>query len=607
MSNNRNQAQSGRRAQSGEQKFLLISAARVESLNAIKIDATMAKVLVDSGLKLRIEIDGNNQAATTLVDSSTGRIAGTIADIKKIAGFRKFAADEKKVSAANSIMNPIEDKITRATQQVRTEAGQGNFLPAKLSPGAMEAIKDSNTRVSILLKNRRVLENAAPVAPDEQKGVIAALRNWIAKSLEVHAALVKHAIRGGEIKGHLSEALFTARVPAWVHGRLTSVNLETFSGGDYRRFLFPADAKKGICFTVREITTATFRTHNEWVLEFSNVQVSILEDQALLRAMFNSQADIDFANEADPIGSLLRGEKVLLTPIFFSAEYLFEPKARNKSSSFAQNPDFSNPRAALRTVIETVVAIQTFEIRTSDQVATIWSPLTEGLALNFRENINAKRNLFRVALDGPAETESRIRALYTFGNDKAELLERALFYIGFRIPPTSTIARAFFNAIGFAVATTSTETWAQTPLNSVIVQRGTNSVGVASAAPMAELTPTLHNLLSPAIATGAEQDLKAEVVRSAGTRAGPTNKKKGAQKGPSSLTALSLPSLRVTKKLKGDLEFLRVPVEEWLRGFMTISLQNAAAGLVDAQLDSLFEVEGDSDDSDGEDPEAEED
>jgi len=599
MSNTNSNNLSGRRQNNREQKPLYITVSRIKALSEIRIDPVLGKILVDSGNKIQVEIDGSNNVSVIFVNRKGDQV-GSVKDIERIAGFRKFANDEKKASVAESIMAPIEAKMTRAVELQRTETGDAGYTPPKLAPAMLEALKDSNKRVQMLLENRRILETARGNKPAEQQGVVEALVRWINQCLEVHAAYVRRIVAGGEIKGFLSESLFVNRVPSWVHQRLTSSNLATMTGGDVRRFLFPADARKGVSVTVRELANPAFRAANAWLLQYSNLQIAVISNGALIRAIANSQADISFENEADVVGTSLRNEKVVVTPHWFGVEYLFEPKSRGKGSSFTQNPDFSTPKAGLRSIMETLVAVQTFDIRTSDQVSSIWGPIAAGLDIDFRTNVNARRNLFRVALDAETQISGRIKALFAVANQQAEILFRALVQIGLRMTPTSVIYGALMGGIDFQTREdTTTELWTENLRTSAVRIDG---LDLDAENPRVQAaTSAMHDTLHRPIVTGGENDLRTRVVEASGTRALRGGKKKSQNV---NLSSLSKEARTVAKKFTDDLAFLKKPLEEWLRGFATESMQIAAARLVEAQMDSLLndredeesDAESDSDD-----------
>jgi len=175
--------------------------------------------------------------------------------------------------------------------------------------------------------------------------------------------------------------------------------------------------------------------------------------------------------------------------------------------------------------METLVAVQTFDIRTSDQVSSIWGPISAGLGIDFRTNVNARRNLFRVALDTETQISGRIKALFAVANQQAEILFRALVQIGLRMTPTSVIYGALMDGIDFqAREDTTTELWTENLRTSAVRIDG---LDLDAENPRVQAaTSAMHDTLHRPIVTGGENDLRTRVVEASGTRALRGGKKK---------------------------------------------------------------------------------
>lgn len=584
------QRPSGRREQQKETLPIMLTPAKINFFNSTKIDPVLSKILIDSGLKIRVEIGGSGQATTTLIDVRSGKESGTIQDIERIAGFRRFAIDEKKQSLAAMAILPIEDRITRVVQSARDSAGSETFLPEKFGPQVIQTLKDSDKTVRVILENRKVIENVYPIAADEQKPALRMLGNWVSKALEAHALLTTAATLGQETKGFLAQKLFELALPKWGYDRVCLKDFGASSITDYRRVIFPADSKKGIVFTVRELADKRMREENAYVLGNSAVQIKLVTDPEVMKSLFQVESAPAFDNEADQLGTSLRGEKILLSPLYYGIDYMFEPKTRGKLSSFSQLPDLTEPKAILRSVTEAWVQVQCLETRTGTQVGSIWDPLRTGLSnFNYKDNVSMKRNLFAVSLENKTVLEERVKSIVFCSSDSARAMVRNLLSIALRVGGNHNICKVMFSVIGCAKPVEVTKE-GFAPSGTTLVKGPASAAGKATDPPVP--ATMIWNGVSRPISSDEDKALRKLVAKKTGLLDTTIPKKKKGAKAPH-LGILGKRAKKMLERLTDDQRFLEVGLTDFFRRFTDSNLQDVAVRLVEAQLDDVLLQEDD--------------
>lgn len=586
---------SGRRDKTREEIPIYVTAARVQSLNNIKIDTILQKILSDSGCVIQITLSPDNQAVTNIVDEESRKRIGGLADISRLAGFRKFATDERKKSSVSEVLYPIEEKAFRVYEQIILDAPG---TPAKkLGAVSIAALKDSNSAVEILLANRKIIEPKLTDSSESVKATAKTMIAWIEHGLVTNTQLVSKIIKGEDFKGFIYDNLFSLSVPKWGYDKLSRTKLAEIEGFDFRRVLFPADAKKGLAFTVRELRSANMRARNSFVLSYSGFQKQLVSDHSMLQLICATSEPVEIDNEASVYGTQLRNEKVLITAPYYDLEFLFGGKARGKYSSFSVKPDYSSPRNSLRSIVEAVLCVQSFEMQLSDQKTEVWEKIALGLSVNFKDNISAKRNLFAVAIESKTILAPRIESIYKLESH----MSRALFYEWVRIVGRFTTDSALLAKIKIMLGITDESL---TPENRIVadVDSDSETYAMSMICPNRPVFAPVTGMMKK-IETASDQLAFKSFRNAIGTAelGGPKKKK---SKG-TSVTELGPESkLAIAKISKNDrCRFLKEPIEEWLRGFVSKKLQAAAAGIVLAQFDSLLDEDLDSDEDDSSDDE----
>jgi len=164
-------------------KALIINSARLTGLQTTKVDQVLGTILSKANLNVTLKINAD-QCVVTITDEGNGKRICTIADILRINGFRKFAMDQKKISEAEIIMNPVLDRFFNAFKMIRAEQGMEGFLPPQIQSASVAAMKDANVTISNILKNDEALGKMSKVnTQGNSRILIDIMRDWIAKTL----------------------------------------------------------------------------------------------------------------------------------------------------------------------------------------------------------------------------------------------------------------------------------------------------------------------------------------------------------------------------------------------------------------------------------------
>jgi hypothetical protein len=569
-------------------KAIIINSGRLLSLQTTKVDQVLGTILSKANLNVTLKINAD-QCIVTITNDGDGKRVCTIADILRINGFRKFAMDQKKISEASSILDPVLDRFFNAFKLVRTETEMADFLPPQIQSGPIAAMKDANIVISNLLKNDEALGKMSKVnTKGNSRILIDLLRNWISKTLEIYASLYVKICKGQDTKGFLAEEIFVQKIPKWAFDKFSRTDLNKVAGQDIRRLFFPIDIRKGIYFTVREMDNDDFLDEHKWVLKYSQYQINIVKSPEVISDLARSETEISFTNESDPVGTALRSEKVLLTPHWFGMDFNIEPRTK-KLHNFCANPDFSTPRQALRTVLEFGLAIQTGDFKIPRMIEDFLNPLTLSIKrIDFVKNVTSKRNFFKVLAENGARTEACIVAQYKLEGENTLKLSRSLVPLLMRVGVESAAVQTFITESALCVPAAGSDGTIRYP--AMALNDSTESITV---------TLQEHDRFDSLIAkieTTPDIKLQGEVITAAALPKGKQLKKTKTQKF-SQLTPASSKIVKIIEREK-SLQYLAEPVASWLQGFTNDVVQDVAADLVAAQFGTLLnEFESDNEDS----------
>jgi hypothetical protein len=580
-------------------KAIIINSGRLSSLQTTKVDQILGTILSKASLNVNLRINAD-QCIVTIVNEDDGKRVCTIADILRINGFRKFAMDQKKISEASTILDPVADRFFNAFTMICADKEMAEFMPPQIQSGPIAALKDANVITGNLLKNDEALGKMSKVnTKGDSRTLIDMMRNWISKTLEIYASLYIEICKGQDTKGFLAEELFAQKIPKWAFDKFSRTDLNKIAGQDIRRLFFPVDVRKGIFFTVHELSSEEFRSDHLWLTRFSDYQIRVINSAELVKLIAKGEAAVSFTNESDAIGTALRSEKVIITPHWFGVDFNIEPRTK-KLNNFCANPDFSTPRQGLRTVLEFGLAIQTGDFRIPDMVGDFLVPLTKPtVTLDFVKNVTSKRNFFKVLHENIGKTEPCLYNLYRLSGESIHKLVNALLPLLLRISLTGPVAQALLSSTYMDLTTTDEEG---------------NPSYLAAAMTSADSTVTIplsehvrFDSLTAKVETDDDRKLRAKVVSAAALPTGKQLKKTKGQK----FSQLTTTAKAIVKTIEAEksLRYLADPVGVWLQGFTSDVIQNVAASLVAAQFGSLlddFEPDDDSSDEEATDDEDDE-
>lgn len=384
------------------EKPFVIKMSRVNTALDIKLEPLLANVLNDVHGLIRIDIGADNFARVIVVDEESGNKIGTLKDIERIAKFRRFIEEEKKITKNLDILGPIEGRLVNAFKGLIAQKDWVDLTFPTISATQLVVLKESERKTRRLEANRDFLVSymkERKFAPHEED-ICIQIHSWVIGSLEANAKLYEWVLTGADSVNKMSDELFAQVVPAWAYKRLSQMNLTLLT--DMRRVVFPQNTRAGVQFTVKELMNDGFRNRHIKLLSHSGFQIRLLHDGAGLKTVLNLP---EIPNLKDSKSLKLQDLEwlvdfpILVSPAWFGIEYLFEPKAKGKIPDF-DPPKYSTPQSTLKSIVHAIVSMQVFEFRTDQQIGEVWDKLSFGLGINgiFREGITARNNLYRVAL-----------------------------------------------------------------------------------------------------------------------------------------------------------------------------------------------------------------
>jgi len=563
----------------------LLTAQKIQNLQKIRPDPMLSSVLAQTRATVRVSIDQDN-ATVGLFDAEGDRF-GTISELEKLLGFRKFILDLRKKTVVDQVMDPIRNHLYNIGKN------SGIDEPAIIQSGVLAYVKEIETFVDNLKENFEFISGIYRTAETPfQRDLFDISGHWIRAIAQILLSLLEQVIRGKDVKGKLSDLLLSAYVPKWAFDKLARTEVAYLQTLDPCKIFYPKDNRKGISLTVREIANNDFIQNGliRYLLQNSRYQVELFRNEALLKAAFKLKADetISFVSESDTLGVSLRGEKVILTPAKFDEDWILTNR-ETKLNQFVSNPSFANPKAALKTLLEMGLAFQTGDFRTADQVGNWWSVLYPDL--DFVKGVNAKRNYFAVVKE--SKDNDPLTQVYSFNNLRKALF-KDLIPILLQVKGSSAIAKEMQSLYSRSMP----EVAFQYPRKEVKNDDGSIK---EPAIPQRDGykrpldchwddTPLVVRLLTQKVDGVREMDEcnhYAELLRidkgSLKKEAKPNRQAK-----LSSLTRAG-DKLLTSMARNSRTEYLIDPVRDWLQGFTSRAFQAIAANLVDAQFDVFFD------------------
>jgi hypothetical protein len=577
------------------EKPYVIQMSRVRNSLDIKLEPNLANVLNDTKAKLRIEIGADNFAHVSVVDEESGDKIGTLGDIERIAKFRRFIEEERKITKNLDILGPIEGRLVNAFKHLIAQKEWKDLSFPNIRADQIVALKESERRTRRLSANKEILlaymKDKPKMDPQEYE-ICSYILNWLIGSLEANAKLYEWVLTGADSIEKLSDEIFSQVVPAWSYKRLSQMNFALIT--DMRRVVFPQNTRSGVHFSVKEILNRGFRNRHLSLLACSGFQLKLLGDPKSLKTALNLQVEPNLENvhslEAQDL-KWLADFPILVSPLWFGIEYLFEPKAKGKVPDF-DLPKYSTPQSTLKSIVSAMVSMQVFEFRTDQQIGEIWDRLSVGLGINgiFREGITAKNNLYRVALTQKKLLEDRVRSVIHCNGAQAKNFMRIRTRAQLKLSTGSELEKIIFKCAGLDDLT-----------------RKGSYIGPLSAPPSErrQCANMFDALSEPTMVTDA--GLVKTVQQNIGIRKS-SNVKADHQYGIT-VTALSDASTRFLDrlKLKRSTAVLVPGIENWLKSFVHRNFQDAGLKQVQLQLeDMVFDEErspgeNDPDDDDDDD------
>lgn len=568
----------------GTGRFL--TAPKIQNLQKIRPDPMLSSVLAQTRATVRVSIDQDN-SSVGLFDAEGERF-GTMSELEKLMGFRKFIVDLRKKTVVDQVMDPIRDHLYNITKSV------GDVdEPSIIQSGVLAYVKEIETYVDNLKENFEFIGGIYRTAETAfQRDLFDISGHWIRVITQILSSLLQSIIRGKDVKGKLSDLLFKASIPKWAFDKLARTEIAFLQTLDPCKIFYPKDNRKGLSLTVREISSKDFVKDEliRFLLKNSQYQVKLFENEALLKAAFKLKEEdtISFISESDTLGVSLRGEKVILAPAELNEDWILTNR-ETKLNQFASNPSFATPKAALKSILEMGLAFQTGDFRTADNIGNFWSVLYPDL--DFIKGVNAKRNYFAVIKE--AQSPDPLHEVYSF-NPLRKALFKELIPILLQIKGSSPVAKLLTTHYAGAIPDVSrrfAKAERRDADNKIILAAVEARDGYLRPADCSwseppELISLMTNEIVGSVAT-AERDRFARLMRIDKI----SLKKEAKVNRQAKLSSLTRAGDKLLKNMLSNArtEYLVDPVRDWLQGFTSRAFQAIAANLVDAQFDVFFD------------------
>jgi len=537
---------------------------------------------------IRLEVDQDN-AVISLVSQKDGKRFGAITELEKLNGFRKFATEARKASIAAEIIDPVRNLCFDAIKQEHISE------PTVINAGNLNSLKEFKLQLDYLKDNIEFTEDtlrrlsSGEVAND----CCDLLNDWIGKIILSIRTTIAKMVRGEETKGFISDNLFEKKVPKWAYDKLAKGELARGGLTSVELIFFPRDPRKGIYYTVREMTDDRFSNKHDWLLQSSQYQFNVLRNADLLKEACNVKEKISFTSESDTIGSALRGEKVFLTAPQFNKESFLDDKA--SKINLLGLASFATPKLAINTLLNVGLAFQTAHFRTADVGRDFWAKLYP--SIDFFSDAGKKKGF--VTLINEANDISPSKECFEWNSGKKDIFKAILPAMA----GISTDSKILVDLLGmFDTFTKVREIVHAVPAKAEEKTLDGRSIlaharAEVKAAPgytrPASSSDSYTDVYEAIFPDGSKERSEASALYKK-MRIDPDSLQKTLKPSTQShFSDLSKPGIQVVEMFRkhDKLSFLADPVKDWLCGFSTRKIQSVAALFVRAQFADLTGLE----------------
>lgn len=585
-------------AKSGVQALQPLNIRGIANLKNTKVDTVLASILTQVEGKIRLEIDQDN-TIVSLVQQNGDKRFGSIAEIERLNGFRKFTNDAKKASIAAEIIDPVRMLCFDAIKVEDINE------PTVINQGALASLKEFKLQLDYLEENIEFSEDTFRRLASESiaTDLCDILNDWMGKIIVSIRTTIAMIVRGEDTKGFVSESLFGKSVPKWAYDKLAKGSLAKLGLVSVETVFFPRDPRKGIYFTVKELASDAFARNHTWLLRNSQYQRWVLTNTDLLKEACNAKENISFTSESDPVGTALRNEKVYLSRVAYDKDVFLNDRATK--INLLGNASFASPKLAFVTLMNLGLAYQTGHFKTSDIARDFYAKLYPDV--DFTSEGARKKGPASIILEGG--NVSPMDEVFQWNAAWKQLflaIAPAMMGVAHNSPLMERLNQGYEH---FAPIPAATEA---APATLAVKNKEGTITAPAKAEVVAEpgySRPTkseyefsdFHDVTP--IETAADRTLaksmfaKMKIDDVSLQKTGKVNRAPG-------LTDLGQTGAKTVKLFRDDpkLAFLADPVKDWLRGFSTKRIQAVAAKFVSAQFHEITGLDDDDDNPDADAP-----
>lgn len=544
---------------------------QVAKLRDLTLEQAMLSALTSAGLKLTMEIDSGG-TRVFLADSRDNRIVGNEDDLQKLSAMRTFIQKEKKDSVSLEALDDVSNAAWVASSLAQ---GDENYQQPPLDSSFVAAIKPHLSTLNRIEEVKGKIHGNLMVGRDEV--LQSQLEDMCVRMRNAYCDLVVHMVKGLPAKGKLKEFLTLRGVPEWLHTKFSTVNLPIEKNTDLWRVLFPKDPSKGLALTFREWRDETFlgKLPAEW-LHSSRFLLLALNDEEFLRTLTGLAEEVPFNDETNPVVQKLQSTRVLVVPSPLDSARVTEPGAAIRQGWKFPATNLSSPAAAVSSLGVAFMRVYSANLQSVDLLTDFYSVIVPGAVT--KAATTPSNNFYSqwARAELPSTVWSRI---LSFGPDLDASERQHLFRwlrAELRLSESAPIGRA---------------------LAALTVRTGTVNIGTIeepnvvdmAVIPRARILPApqRYGNIGRPIQNSAD---RLQVREFTGTYLSSVakGKKKKSVRGIATTRLSRVGKEAVTKIKRGISMDLADRVEDWLRSFSQLRLQETAAEMLLASFDSII-------------------
>jgi len=539
----------------------------LDRMTQAKVMPDMATVLTKTAASLNVTIQANGKGNFTI--NNGDQVIGDSADVQKVQSLGTFINDERKAILKTSV-SAVAKKTIAAVVQISTDPAFTDAVPrpiTRIDKSFVDVYRTVNAQADMLNTNLQQIVQTTAVGHANEM-----IKNHLIETgMRIRHALGRYLIyRGGIAEGDepqkLNDFLLIAKVIGWVFARLCSQKMQLGSKDfEFRKIYFPKDPTKGLFLTFRELKTDRLVNNQGGILGNMSVFRGLWSDDAV-RSICGVPGDWNLRSFADQ-AKVLANVPFMVVPSFQAVTL------EEHFSVLAQHGDRGLPWNVGNTVTpqDTLKYLGTIAKRIAYGfigIPRFSAPWYENLFPGFRFDLNVAEREGR-SVFSQLQIQYRAGTLgTTFFSDvvgengyaTSRVVLPPLVLAVMDMPPDNDLARDTLGWIDAGVLQiTNGDTQAVVDLWAAIVSRRTMS------------DETCDNLLAGILSV----DLN---PRSKDARTGDIRTAR-------SMISAQGSSLVREFKRRGY-HALASRIDQWLRSFLTTTLQGAVADVIAARLEA---------------------